>query len=53
MTIKESEARERTAAVEKAQAQVVGRRAELMAELLLQDLQAVFVAKPASDLGYD
>ncbi|MGZ8246033.1 DUF4365 domain-containing protein, partial [Methylomagnum sp.] len=32
---------------------IVGRRAELMAELFLQDLGATFVAKPEPDIGYD
>jgi hypothetical protein len=33
--------------------ELIGRRAELMAELLLQDLGASFVAKPSHDFGYD
>lgn len=31
----------------------IGRRAELIAELFLQDLGPSFVAKPTDDLGYD
>jgi hypothetical protein len=32
---------------------LVGRRAELMAELFLQDLEPTFLARPATDLGFD
>jgi len=35
------------------EAYMIGRRAELMAELFLQDLNPDFVAKPTSDFGYD
>ncbi len=34
-------------------AEMVGRRAELMAELFLQDLGAEFVARPSAAVGYD
>lgn len=34
-------------------ADLVGRRGELLAELLLEDLGAEFVARPMSDFGYD
>jgi Domain of unknown function (DUF4365) len=34
-------------------ASLVGRRAELMAELFLQDLEPTFLARPTTDLGYD
>lgn len=34
-------------------ADLVRRRGELLAELLLQDLGAEFVARPTSDFGYD
>jgi hypothetical protein len=37
----------------KSQADMIGRRGELMAELFLQDLNPSFVAKPTSDFGYD
>ena len=33
--------------------ELIARRGELMAELLLQDLGAEFVARPTTDLGYD
>jgi hypothetical protein len=32
---------------------IVGRRSELMAELFLQELRPKFLAKPASDFGFD
>jgi hypothetical protein len=32
---------------------LVGRRAELMAELFLQELDAAFVSRPTQDFGYD
>jgi len=35
------------------QAGIVGRRAELMAELFLQDLGATFVSQPTADTGID
>ncbi|HEU0054579.1 MAG TPA: DUF4365 domain-containing protein [Longimicrobium sp.] len=35
------------------QSQVLARRGELLAELLLQELGAEFIARPAADLGYD
>jgi Domain of unknown function (DUF4365) len=38
---------------DRAKADMVGRRGELLAELFLQDLGAEFVAKPMADLGYD
>lgn len=34
-------------------AELIGRRAELMAELFLQELEPSFVAKPTSDFGFD
>jgi hypothetical protein len=34
-------------------AQMIGRRGELLAELLLQDLTPTFVARSPDDLGYD
>lgn len=34
-------------------AEILGRRGELLAELFLQELHPEFVARPASDLGYD
>jgi hypothetical protein len=37
----------------RAQAHVVGRRAELLAELFLQDLGAEFVSRPTGDTGID
>ena len=36
-----------------ANAQIIGRRGELIAELFLQDLHPSFVAKPTPDFGYD
>lgn len=38
---------------DKARAEMLGRRGELLAELFLQELGAEFVARPTSDLGYD
>jgi hypothetical protein len=38
---------------DKAKAELLGRRGELLAELFLQELGAVFVARPTGDLGYD
>jgi hypothetical protein len=35
------------------QAQFIGRRGELMAELFLQDIGASVVARPHADIGYD
>jgi hypothetical protein len=32
---------------------IIGRRAELIAELFLQDLNASYVARPTNDVGYD
>ncbi len=37
----------------RAQAEIVGRRAELLAELFLQDLGATFVSRPTADTGID
>jgi hypothetical protein len=37
----------------KSQAKIVGRRAELLVELFLQDLGATFVSDPRSATGYD
>ena len=37
----------------KSRAEIVGRRAELMAELFLQDLGATFVSQPTADTGID
>lgn len=37
----------------KSQPDIVGRRAELMAELFLQDLGATFVSEPTADTGVD
>jgi hypothetical protein len=34
-------------------AQMIGRRGELIAELFLQDIGAEFIARPQADLGYD
>jgi hypothetical protein len=38
---------------ERSRSYLIGRRAELIAELFLQDLNALFVTKPTPDLGYD
>ena len=37
----------------RSQAEIVGRRAELLAELFLQDLGATFVSRPTDDSGID
>ena len=37
----------------KSQAEFIARRAELMVELLLQDIGAIVVSKPDADIGYD
>jgi hypothetical protein len=37
----------------RSQAEIVGRRAELLAELFLQDLGATFVSRPTDDTGID
>ncbi len=39
--------------VDSSRAQMVGRRGELLAELLLQEFDPAFVARPTADLGYD
>lgn len=39
--------------IRKSQAEIVGRRAELLAELFLQDLGAAFVSRPTDDTGID
>lgn len=38
---------------DRAKAEMLGRRGELLAELFLQELGAEFVARPTADLGYD
>jgi hypothetical protein len=38
---------------DRAKAEMLGRRGDLLAELFLQELGAEFVARPTADLGYD
>lgn len=39
--------------IERSKPYIIGRRAELIAELFLQDLNPYYVAKPTNDVGYD
>ncbi len=39
--------------IKQSKAQLIARRAELIAELFFQDLNADYVAQPASNAGYD
>lgn len=38
---------------DRTRSELIARRGEILAELLLQDLGAEFVARPTTDLGYD